>query len=390
MSDFSSRLDEVGRSTDEPTLRLGRLPSPSTGSSIKSLFSNLQDFLTERPIKVQPGARTAFGMPGFGDDFGGNLKEFFRAAPRGPVNSDLLVDWNEGAGFWQNLRDWISPPKLPPLQTTSQPVAVPEIWSKNPQFTRVQALSVAFHVVLVWCSWLFRCLPALMSPPITQAKNYLLAPLDDVSKYLPKLAPAAKKAGGGGGQHDLQPVAKGRLPKFSWTQLARPVVKPPENPEIAVQPTVLGNPLINLPNINALTWGDPNSKNSGDSMGQGHGNGVGNGNGNGVGPGQGYNTGGGVPNAGTGGYGSPVCLYCPNAQFSDEAVKVKVQGIVELIATVTPDGRVTDIHVAKGLGFGLDEKAVETVRTWHLTPARGPDGKPAAVRTAIEVTFQLL
>jgi protein TonB len=389
MSDFGSRLDDVGRSTSEPTLRLGRLHSPSHESSVKSLFSNLRDFLTERPVKVLPGAPDAFGMPGFGDNIGDNLKEFFRAGPRGNVRSALLVDWGEEAGFWQNLRDWISPRKLPPLQTTSQPVAVPEIWSKNPQFTRVQALSIAFHVLLL-VLLVIPLLPALMSPQITQAKSYVATELDDVSKYLPKLAPAAKRAGGGGGQHDLLPAAKGRLPKFSWTQLARPMVKPPDNPQIAVQPTVLGNPAINLPNIDALNWGDPNGKNNSESMGQGHGNGVGNGNGNGVGPGQQYGTGGGTPTAGYGGYGSPVCVYCPQPQFSDEAVKVKMQGVVELIATVTADGRVTDVHVAKGLGFGLDEKAVETVRSWRLTPARGPDGKPAAVRTPIEVTFQLL
>src|SRR5277367_4779505 len=98
MSDFSSRLDEVGLSTTEPSLRLGRLPSPTHGSSLKSLFSNLKDLLTERPVKLQPGAPDAFGMPGFGDDLAGNFKEFFHAAPRGPVNSALLVDWNEAPG----------------------------------------------------------------------------------------------------------------------------------------------------------------------------------------------------------------------------------------------------------------------------------------------------
>src|SRR5271170_7849030 len=302
MSDFGSRLDDLGRSTSEPTLRLGRLHAPSHQSSLASLFSNLRDFLTERPVKVLPGAPDAFGMPGFGDDLGGNLKEFFHVGPRGNVQSALLVDWGEGGGFWQNLRDWISPRKLPPLQTTSKAIPVPEIWTKNPQFTRVQALSVAFHVAVV-VLLVLPLLPAFMGPQITQAKSYLATPLDDVSRYLPKLAPALHKAGGGGGQHDLLPAAKGRLPKFSWTQLARPVVKPPENPEIAVQPTVLGNPAINLPNINALNWGDPNGKNNSDSMGQGHGNGVGNGNGNGVGPGQQYGTGGGTPTAGYGGYG---------------------------------------------------------------------------------------
>jgi TonB family protein len=168
------------------------------------------------------------------------------------------------------------------------------------------------------------------------------------------------------------------------------MVKPPEHPEIAVTPTVLGNPALNLPNVNMSNWGDPLGKTNNDSMGQGRGNGVGNGNGNGVGPGEGWNTGGGYPNAGTGGYGVPTCLYCPRADYSDEAMKVKVQGVVELVAVVTADGRVTDVHVAKGLGFGLDEKAMEAVRTWRLTPARGPDGRSAAVREIIEVQFQLL
>jgi TonB family protein len=127
----------------------------------------------------------------------------------------------------------------------------------------------------------------------------------------------------------------------------------------------------------------------GDSLGQGSGNGIGNGQGNGLGPGYGYNTGGGYPNAGTGGYGSPACLYCPQPQFSDEAVKAKYQGTVLLVAVITSDGRATDIRVAKGLGLGLDEKAVEAVRTWRFRPALGPDGKPASVRQSIEVTFHL-
>jgi hypothetical protein len=45
--------------------------------------------------------------------------------------------------------------------------------------------------------------------------------------------------------------------------------------------------------------------------------------------------------------------------------------------------------VAKGLGLGLDEKAIEAVRRWRLQPALGPDRRPAAVRQIIEVTFQL-
>jgi protein TonB len=239
----------------------------------------------------------------------------------------------------------------------------------------------------------------LMSPGTTQAKTMVVTPLDITSPYLPKLPPGAKKAGGGGGggAHELLPASKGKLPKFSLTQIVPPKVKPPDNPKFAATPTVLGMPDMKLASPNMSNWGDPMSKVTNDSNGPGSGNGIGSGNGTGigsgsgggVGPGSGGGSGGGVFNAGTGGYGSPACVYCPQAQFSDEAVKAKYQGTVYLTAIVTADGRATDIQVAKGVGLGLDENAIAAVRTWRFKPALGPNGKPAAVRTTIEVTFHL-
>jgi protein TonB len=389
MSDSSFRLNEPIRETEDPSLRLGRLPSPSRESSLRSLFSNLRDFLVERPVKLKAGTPTAFDIPRFGTGMGANLKEFFHSGPRGNIRSALLVDWHEEPGLWANLRDWIAPRKLPPLKTTSQPIPVPEIWSKNENFSRMQVVSILVHGVAIA---LIVLLPLLLSgtiaPPVTQAHGVEIVNDVTVSPYKNLLKPAASKAGGGGGAAEKLPATKGQLPKFAWTQISRPMVNPPKS-EITVTPTVLGNPDIKLPNVAANNWGDPLSHTMSDSMGNGHGNGVGDGHGNGVGPGEGYGTGGGTPNAGTGGYGTPACLYCPRADYSDEAMKVKVQGVVELIAIITPDGKVTDVHVAKGLGLGLDEKAMEAVRTWRLKPALGPDGRPASVRQIIEVTFQL-
>jgi len=96
----------------------------------------------------------------------------------------------------------------------------------------------------------------------------------------------------------------------------------------------------------------------------------------------------GIPFAGTGGYTLPLCLYCPRADYSREAIKAKIQGVVELIVVVTAEGNVTDIHVKKGIGFGLDEKAAQAVATWRLKPAYGPDGHPAAVKQIVEVAFR--
>lgn len=391
MSDFSAKANVGQTKAGEPdsTLQLGRLRFRSNESSVKSLFSNLRDFLVERPAKLRAGTPTAFDMPDFGEGVGGNLKEFFRSGPRGSVKSGLLVNWKEEPGLWQNLRDLIAPRKLPPLKTTSQPVAVPEIWSKNAQFSRVQVVSILVHAVVIALIVLVPLfLPNWISPPVTKAFDMNSTDVS-VSPIAMKLAPAKQMAGGGGGQHDTLPAQKGKPPKFSWEQFAAPMAHPVEHPQIAMTPTVLGNPDIKLPDNNAPNWGDPFAKSVTGSMGQGHGSGVGNGNGAGVGPGEGWNTGGGYPNAGSGGYGQPACYYMPKAEYTDEAVKVKIQGSVELVAVVTADGRVQDPRVSKGLGFGLDEKAVEAVRTWRCTPARGPDGKPATVRVVIESTFSL-
>jgi TonB family protein len=397
MSELSARLSNSTNSKAETVRLIGRLDSPHRESRLKILFSNLRDFLVERPVKYRGGRPPAFAAPEFGESLGDNLKEFFRSAPRGPVRSDLLVQWEGGAsGFLRNIRDAISPPKLPPLQVTSKPVDVPEIWSKNTQFTRVQALSIAFHV-LVLVLVIVPFLPSLLNPSTTKANNEVQ--VTQISPYLPKLPAAAKRGGGGGGggEHNIQPASSGKLPKFSWSQLTPPAVKPMMNPKLAVTPTVLGAPNINIPSPNAQNWGDPLSKvindssgtGSGSGIGSGSGGGVGSGNGGGVGPGSGYGTGGGPPCAGCGGYGSPQCVYCPAPQYSDEAVKAKYQGVVYLMATITADGRAIDIRVAKGLGLGLDEKAIEAVRSWRFKPALGPDGRPSAVSAPIEVTFRL-
>ena len=153
--------------------------------------------------------------------------------------------------------------------------------------------------------------------------------------------------------------------------------------------TLLGNPAITPPNITANNYGDPLSKViDGDSLGEGLGTGIGNGNGGGLGPKRR------LQHRWRTSHGRNRRLWEFQAasialqpQFSDEAVKAKYQGTVLLVAVITADGRATDIHVSKGLGLGLDEKAVEAVRTWRFRPALGPDGKPATVRQTIEVTL---
>jgi protein TonB len=83
------------------------------------------------------------------------------------------------------------------------------------------------------------------------------------------------------------------------------------------------------------------------------------------------------PRAGVNGVETPRCVYCPEP---DMAAKPKFSGVVLPDVTIMTDGKVTDPIVVKGPGNGLDEKALEAVRTWKMKPARGPNGKPIKCR----------
>ena len=98
----------------------------------------------ERPVKINKNARgDVFTLPEYGDGVAENLKEWFKPTPKA-VSSRMSVSWQQPyAVFWQNLRDLISPPKLPPLKVTSQPVKVKEIWSKDKAFGPSQAIALA-------------------------------------------------------------------------------------------------------------------------------------------------------------------------------------------------------------------------------------------------------
>jgi len=55
---------------------------------------------------------------------------------------------------------------------------------------------------------------------------------------------------------------------------------------------------------------------------------------------------------------------------------------------IGPDGKPRDVRVQRSLGMGLDEKAIEAVRSWKFEPAK-KDGQPVAVQVNVEVNFRL-
>jgi protein TonB len=148
-------------------------------------------------------------------------------------------------------------------------------------------------------------------------------------------------------------------------------------------------------NENMPNFGDPkssaiipsNGTGSGSGIGSGSGGGVGPGNGRGLGPGEGMGTGGGVFRPGRG-VTPPRPIYSPDPEFSEEARKAKYQGTCTLMIVVDTDGKPTNLRVVSSLGMGLDEKALETVRTWRFEPGQ-KDGHPVKVEMAVEVDFHL-
>lgn len=228
-----------------------------------------------------------------------------------------------------------------------------------------------------------------------QIRQQVVGIVTDISPYV--LPPSATKAGGGGGggDRDKLPASRGALPKFSRQQITPPaaVIRNP-NPQLVVEPTVVVPPEMRLPQLGAL--GDPlsavlgppsNGPGSGGGIGSGSGGGVGSGRGPGVGPGSGGGIGGGVYRIG-GGVSAPRLIYGPDPEFSEEARKANHQGVVVLWAIVGTDGRTHEIRVERSLGMGLDEKAIEAVRTWRFEPAR-KNGQAVAVQVNVEVNFRL-
>ena len=85
---------------------------------------------------------------------------------------------------------------------------------------------------------------------------------------------------------------------------------------------------------------------------------------------------------------APRAIYNPEPEYSDEARRVKHQGVVVLSLIVDPQGQARNIRVARSLGMGLDEKAIEVVKKWRFAPG-SKDGLPVAVQVNIEVNFRL-
>jgi len=225
----------------------------------------------------------------------------------------------------------------------------------------------------------------------------LIAPSPD--SYAMPVAKKVVAGGGGGGDHDPLPAPKGRLPKFAMQQITPPsIVLRNPHPKLTAEPTVVVPPQVHVADNHMPNFGvssaaplpsapPSNGTGSGGGIGSGSGGGVGVGHGPGVGAGSGGGIGGGVFKVG-GGISAPRPVSTPDPEYTEQARLAKTQGTCILWLIVDDQGHPRDIRVVRGLGFGLDTKAIDAVRQWRFQPAM-KDGRPVNVQISVEVGFRL-
>jgi TonB family protein len=277
------------------------------------------------------------------------------------------------------------------IQTTATPIEVEDLWSKSsfgfPLLLAVGLLGLLIAAVVIPHYLVFRN-PALTTTQVTMLHEPIVL-------KLPK-TDSKSGGGGGGGRKAPTPPSKGQIPRGADKQIVPPMVEAKNlAPKLAVETTVLAPQLANIVPLPNQMFGDPNGvagplsagPGTGGGIGTGTGTGIGPGRGGGVGPGEGGGIGGGAFNVG-GGVSEPVLLTQVQPEYSDDGRKARIQGTVELLIIVNPDGTVKFENVRKSLGYGLDQKAIEAVKKWKFAAGK-KDGKPVPTYVSVLVNFSL-
>lgn len=240
---------------------------------------------------------------------------------------------------------------------------------------------VVYALVLsgIYASYLIyhRVMPAAADPVKHLEITYLAAPPMPVKKAAPQL----KEAAGTTGRDQLAaPVKPTEQPKAESIE-AKPTPRPPA--QIATtEPTTT--------TTNSLTSETASRGSASDGAARGlTGNGVGTastgGNGGASSADVNYNDVFSVSNVTS----RPQILARPVPGYTEDARRAQVEGSVKLSVVLNANGTISDIRVTRGLGYGLDEKAIEAAKELRFVPAQ-KDGHTVSVRVFLEFKFALL
>jgi TonB family protein len=212
--------------------------------------------------------------------------------------------------------------------------------------------------------------------------------------------PGEGGGGGGGGLKQKAPPPKAERKGTAHIDSPVPAPPPPPAPEppkaepppppepvkapvaeVAASPETRDGQIAQAPPADSRGSGDQGG------VGTGKGTGIGEGTGPGIGEGDGGGTGGGPFRPGSG-VEPPSIRHEVKPDYTEEARRRNIRGDVLMEIVVKRDGTVTNVRVLRGLGYGLDERAVEAVKQWSFNPATRK-GVPVDVLVEVAMEFRL-
>ena len=290
----------------------------------------------------------------------------------------------------ENSQQLLSPAKIFPTSANGAPIHLLK-FDRSMRSGRAQSLSLLTHATLIAALALL-----VTNPPGGKQDHPPLGPqifrsLPVPSDLLSALRGSHPSEGrGAGGNQNPIPATRGNPPPLSSIQLVKPSLPPKRETELPVPPTILDPnalPILRPTEHIGLPW----MKDYTESPGPGTGGTIGSSDGTTMGD---------SGKDGPGGDGDSLqrfqagstrasCAYCPDPQYTDEAREAKLQGTVTLQVLVGADGRASQIRLVRGIGLGLDERAVQSVRGWKFNPARDASRRPVPSWVTIEAIFRL-
>jgi protein TonB len=290
----------------------------------------------------------------------------------------------------ENLAQLIAPTGLSPSSANGAPLHLlkPE---KSPRARRAQSASLAVHAAIILTFVLLAMYPRIPADNYLQPYPRTFSPLRFPAALLNANSGAHPSLGSGSGAGQTSiPATSGTLPPVSSIQLVRPTLPDKQEHVLPVPPTTLelsAPPVLTAVDHIGLPWMKDDTR----SPGTGPGHTIGDTGGKTVGDG-------GEGPAGVGeatnamyapGVTMPTCIYCPDPRYTDEAREAKLQGSVTLQVLVGVDGRAAQIRVVRGLGMGLDDRAVQIVQGWRFAPARDASRHAFASWVTVEAVYRL-
>ena len=86
------------------------------------------------------------------------------------------------------------------------------------------------------------------------------------------------------------------------------------------------------------------------------------------------------------GVSPPSQMYRTSCEIPELARKIRAQGEVTLSLVVKADGSVRDVEIVQSAGYGMDERAAESILKWRFKPG-AKDGSPRRCGLSLRIQF---